>query len=44
LPEQQRVCPRCGTALTPSDTEDSEPIEIEVRGSSQSPSSELDTC
>src|SRR3954447_4881531 len=31
LPEQQRVCPRCGTALTPSDTEDSEQIEIEVR-------------
>src|SRR3954447_21529137 len=31
MPEQQRVCPRCGTALTPSDTEDSEQIEIEVR-------------
>src|SRR3954451_20061115 len=31
LPEQQRVCPRCGTALRPSDTEDSEQIEIEVR-------------
>src|SRR3954468_20308455 len=31
LPEQQRVCPRCGTTLTPSDTEDSEQIEIEVR-------------
>src|SRR3954471_17926953 len=30
LPEQQRVCPRCGTTLTPSDTEDSEQIEIEV--------------
>src|SRR3954471_21150781 len=31
LPEDQRVCPRCGAALAPSDTEDSEPIEIEVR-------------
>src|SRR5919112_1540199 len=31
LPEQQRVCPRCGTALTPSGTEDSEQIEIEIR-------------
>ena len=31
LPEPQRVCPRCGTTLTPSDTEDSEQIEIEVR-------------
>jgi transposase len=31
LPEPQRVCPRCGTALTPSDTEDSEQIEIEIR-------------
>lgn len=24
LPEDQRVCPRCGAALSPSDTEDSE--------------------
>jgi transposase len=31
LPEQQRVCPQCGAALAPSDTEDSEQIEIEVR-------------
>lgn len=31
LPEQQRVCPQCGAALSPSDTEDSEQIEIEVR-------------
>jgi transposase len=31
LPEDRRVCPRCGTALSPSDTEDSEQIEIEVR-------------
>ena len=32
LPEQQRVCPQCGAALSPSDTEDSAQIEIEVRG------------
>ncbi|SIO63175.1 transposase [Singulisphaera sp. GP187] len=31
LPLEQRVCPRCGAALSPSDTEDSEQIEIEVR-------------
>ena len=31
LPEEQRVCPQCGKALTPSATEDSEQIEIEVR-------------
>jgi transposase len=31
LPEEQRVCPQCGAALAPSDTEDSEQIEIEVR-------------
>src|SRR5436305_828777 len=31
LPEDQRVCPRCGADLSPSDTEDSEQIEIEVR-------------
>jgi transposase len=31
LPENQRVCPQCGAALSPSDTEDSEQIEIEVR-------------
>src|SRR3954468_14656049 len=30
LPKEQRICPRCGTPLTPSDTEDSEQIEIEV--------------
>src|SRR5215210_5351417 len=31
LPQEQRVCPQCGAALSPSDTEDSEQIEIEVR-------------
>ncbi len=31
LPEDQRICPQCGAALSPSDTEDSEQIEIEVR-------------
>jgi transposase len=31
LPEARRVCPRCGAALVPSDTEDSEQIEIDVR-------------
>ena len=31
LPEDQRVCPGCGAPLVPSDTEDSEQIEIEVR-------------
>jgi transposase len=31
LPEERRVCPQCGVALVPSDTEDSEQIEIEVR-------------
>jgi transposase len=31
LPEDQRVCPNCGAALSPSDSEDSEQIEIEVR-------------
>jgi transposase len=31
LPQQQHICPRCGAALVPSDTEDSEQIEIEVR-------------
>jgi transposase len=31
LREDQRVCPQCGAALSPSDTEDSEQIEIEVR-------------
>jgi transposase len=30
LPPGQQVCPTCGLALTPSDTEDSEQIEIEV--------------
>jgi transposase len=31
LPEEQRVCSECGTALSPSDSEDSEQIEIEVK-------------
>ena len=31
LPEDRRVCPQCGAALSPSDTEDSEQIEIEFR-------------
>ena len=31
LPEDQRACPQCGRALTPSDAEESELIEIEVR-------------
>lgn len=31
LPRPHRVCPRCGAALVPSDTEDSEQVEIEVR-------------
>ena len=31
LPEDERVCPTCGAPTTPSDTEDSEQIEIEVR-------------
>ena len=31
LPEERRVCPQCGAAFSPSDTEDSEQIEIEVR-------------
>jgi transposase len=31
LPENQRACPECGAALSPSNTEDSEQIEIEVR-------------
>jgi transposase len=31
LPEERRVCPQCGAALVPSDTEDSEQIEIEVQ-------------
>src|SRR4051794_21841385 len=31
LPEERRVCPRCGAALAPSDTEDSQQIEIDVR-------------
>ena len=31
LPVDQRVCPRCGTVLVPSSTEDSEQIEIKVR-------------
>jgi transposase len=31
LPKDQLVCRQCGAALSPSDTEDSEQIEIEVR-------------
>jgi transposase len=31
LPQDRRICPRCGTPLSPSDTEDSEQIEIEVQ-------------
>jgi transposase len=31
LPPEQRICPQCHRPLTPSDTEDSEQIEIEVR-------------
>lgn len=31
LPPEQRVCPQCGVAFSPSSTEDSEQIEIEVR-------------
>jgi transposase len=30
LPPEQRRCPQCGEAMTPSDSEDSEQIEIEV--------------
>src|SRR3954451_9112321 len=32
-PQEQRVCPQCGEPLVPSDTEDSEQIEIEVQAS-----------
>ena len=31
LPEAERACPKCGQALSPSDAEESEVIEIEVR-------------
>jgi transposase len=31
LPEDRRCCPQCGAAFSPSDTEDSEQIDIEVR-------------
>ncbi len=31
LPKDQRVCPKCGAVFSPSSTEDSEQIEIEVR-------------
>ena len=31
LPADQRICPECGAPLSPSNTEDSEQIEIEVR-------------
>ena len=30
LPQEDRACPECGAAFSPSDTEDSEQIEIEV--------------
>lgn len=30
LPQEQQVCPHCAAVLSPSDTEDSEQIEIEV--------------
>ena len=31
LPADQCICPKCGAALSPSNTEDSEQVEIEVR-------------
>jgi transposase len=31
LPEDQRACPQCGEPLSPSDTEDSQQVEIEVK-------------
>ena len=31
MPQDQRACTRCGTPFTPSDTEESQQIEIEVR-------------
>lgn len=31
LPEDQRACPQCGAEFAPSNTEDSEQIEIDVR-------------
>lgn len=31
LPADQRACPQCGQALSPSDAEESEVVEIEVR-------------
>jgi transposase len=31
LPADQRICPECGAPLSPSNTEDSEQIEVEVR-------------
>jgi transposase len=31
LPVDQRVCPKCGQALSPSDAEESELVEVEVR-------------
>ena len=31
LPEDRRVCPQCGAALSPSDTEDSEQIEVDFQ-------------
>jgi transposase len=32
LPVDRRVCPQCGAGMSLGDTEDSEPIEIDVRG------------
>lgn len=31
LPQDRRACPRCGAGFSPSDTEDSEQIEVDVR-------------
>jgi transposase len=31
LPEDQRACPQCGEPLSPSDTEDSQQVEIQVK-------------
>src|SRR5271169_1933130 len=31
LPDDQRICPKCGATLSPSNTEDSEQIEIAVQ-------------
>jgi hypothetical protein len=42
LPEPQRCCPGCGTPFSPSDTEDSEQIEIEGGGLRKLNSGSLD--